>query len=140
MWRRRVRALQVDGGDGVSGPDHEVSGKEQSLRYAIVATPILAAPIPPAALVGIHFVWVIFTILASISGGYAVLFYAVWLLGVIEGGSSSYRDNPQLIGDDDFYAPPLYWPWGSYQRRIRKVRRIRAIEREVGIHDPYPIG
>lgn len=86
--------------------DFEVTAKEKTLRAAIVAGTALAVPITPAALVGWTTVWIILTVLAAISGGYAALFYGFWLLGVLE-GRSSWGSAPELIGDDTCYICAL---------------------------------
>ena len=117
------------------GRPYEVQTKERLLRAAIVGAACFALPIPPSAVVGVHAVWVTFTALASVCGGVVVLSYAVWFLGRV----SEHNSCSELIGDHDLDVPPVYWPWGPYQREVRRRRRVRQLERACGITEPWPL-
>lgn len=117
---------------------YERHAKEKTLCFAIVAAPILAVPVVPAAILHIHAVIVAFSILASLAGGFVVLFYAGWIFALIMDPCRGER--PELIGDDYLDCSALYWPFGPKQRYIRRVRRIRELESACGITDEYPVG
>lgn len=113
---------------------YAVRPKELALRGAILSSVAFALPLPPLAVFGFHVALVTFIVLASVPAGFVVLFYALWLVGVLSEGIGA-----ELIGDSSFDIPRIYWPWGGYQKRIRRERRIRALERECGIRDPWPL-
>ena len=100
-----------------------VAPKERALRSAIVAASIFALPIAPSVVFGVHIAVVLFAWLAGVPAAFVLGFYALWLVGILTEGVEA-----QLIGDSDLRIPPLYWPWGSYQRTIRHRRRVRALE------------
>ena len=113
---------------------YAVTGKEQALRGAILAAGVFALPIPPFAVFGIHAALVTFIVLAAVPAGFAVAFYALWMLGALFEGCGA-----ELIGDSSLEIPVPYWTFGRRQKRIRRRRRIRALERDLGITDPWPL-
>ena len=115
-----------------------VTPKERILRGAIIATPVPSVPVIPSELLRIHVAVVVFVALAATCGGFVTLFYGLWLLGVVVEGSNGYRSS-ELIGDDSLYAPPLYWPWGKYQRHVRRRRNICRLEGLNGVREPWPL-